>query len=89
MEGVWGVRVCGVRVCEGVWSEGVWSEGVRRVCGCEEGVWSVFYLIFDVDGPEHLNEVSFGVLQKLLHLHVGLQLVKLLNLHQTISLLNC
>ncbi len=39
------------------------------------------YLVFDVDGPEHLNEVAFGVLQELLDLHVGLQLVELLHLY--------
>ena len=84
--------------------EGWGSEGVG-VCERGGGVSIIFdefrvttrvllkhnntYLIFYVNGPEHLYEVAFGVLEELLHLHVGLQLVELLNLHQTISLLNC
>ena len=36
----------------------------------------------DVDGPEHLHEEPLGVLQELLDLKVGLQLVELLHLQR-------
>ncbi len=38
------------------------------------------YLLLDIDGPEHLQEEPFGVLEELFHLEVGFQLVELLDL---------
>ena len=42
------------------------------------------HLIFDVDGPQHLEQVFLSVFQKLLNLQNGLQLVELLYLFKGI-----
>ena len=46
------------------------------------------YLFLDIDGSEHLHEESLGVLQKLLHLEVGLELMELLHLQRATALSN-
>ncbi len=38
------------------------------------------YLFFYIDSPEHLHQKSLGVLQELLDLKIGFELVELLHL---------